>query len=66
MHDKIRDFYTDPQFVSDVMKPMQIDSIIDQDVSITPELPVIPFQIETSTILNLNLNHNDNKSSLHL
>lgn len=33
LHEKIRDAYTHPQFVTDVMKPMQIDSIIDQDVS---------------------------------
>ena len=33
MHDKIRDAYMHPQFVTDVMKPMQIESIIDQDVS---------------------------------
>lgn len=33
LHDKIRDAYTHPQFVTDVMKPMQIESIIDQDVS---------------------------------
>ncbi|XP_012686778.1 ATP-binding cassette sub-family E member 1 [Clupea harengus] len=32
MHDKIRDAYMHPQFVTDVMKPMQIESIIDQDV----------------------------------
>nr|AAH45882.1 ATP-binding cassette, sub-family E (OABP), member 1 [Danio rerio]AAI64863.1 Abce1 protein [Danio rerio] len=32
LHDKIRDAYTRPQFVTDVMKPMQIESIIDQDV----------------------------------
>uniref|UniRef100_W5MR47 ATP-binding cassette sub-family E member 1 n=2 Tax=Lepisosteus oculatus TaxID=7918 RepID=W5MR47_LEPOC len=32
LHEKIRDAYTHPQFVTDVMKPMQIDSIIDQDV----------------------------------
>ncbi|KAL6483771.1 hypothetical protein MHYP_G00086430 [Metynnis hypsauchen] len=32
LHDKIRDAYTHPQFVTDVMKPMQIESIIDQDV----------------------------------
>ncbi|XP_073678870.1 ATP-binding cassette sub-family E member 1-like [Garra rufa] len=31
LHDKIRDAYTHPQFVTDVMKPMQIESIIDQD-----------------------------------
>ncbi|XP_051735034.1 ATP-binding cassette sub-family E member 1 [Ctenopharyngodon idella] len=34
LHDKIRDAYTHPQFVTDVMKPMQIESIIDQDVQI--------------------------------
>lgn len=32
LHEKIRDAYTHPQFVTDVMKPMQIESIIDQDV----------------------------------
>ncbi|XP_076151615.1 ATP-binding cassette sub-family E member 1 [Alosa pseudoharengus] len=32
MHEKIRDAYMHPQFVTDVMKPMQIESIIDQDV----------------------------------
>ncbi|KAG5844885.1 ATP-binding cassette sub-family E member 1 [Anguilla rostrata] len=32
LHEKIRDSYTHPQFITDVMKPMQIESIIDQDV----------------------------------
>lgn len=32
LHDKIRDAYTHPQFITDVMKPMQIECIIDQDV----------------------------------
>uniref|UniRef100_A0A8C9ZJL1 ATP-binding cassette sub-family E member 1 n=1 Tax=Sander lucioperca TaxID=283035 RepID=A0A8C9ZJL1_SANLU len=32
LHEKIRDAYTHPQFITDVMKPMQIESIIDQDV----------------------------------
>uniref|UniRef100_A0A8C5AW53 ATP-binding cassette sub-family E member 1 n=1 Tax=Gadus morhua TaxID=8049 RepID=A0A8C5AW53_GADMO len=32
LHDKIRDAYTHPQFVTDVMKPLQMDSIIDQAV----------------------------------
>ncbi|XP_063074313.1 ATP-binding cassette sub-family E member 1 [Engraulis encrasicolus] len=32
MHEKIRDAYMHPQFVTDVMKPMLIESIIDQDV----------------------------------
>jgi len=35
LHDKIRDAYTHPQFVTDVMKPLQMDSIIDQDVSLS-------------------------------
>lgn len=43
LHDKIRDAYTHPQFVTDVMKPMQIESIIDQDVS-TPGLFIIEFR----------------------
>ncbi|RXN00973.1 ATP-binding cassette sub-family E member 1 [Acipenser ruthenus] len=32
LHEKIRDAYTHPQFVTDVMKPLQIENIIDQDV----------------------------------
>jgi len=32
LHDKIRDAYVHPQFVADVMKPMKIDEIIDQEV----------------------------------
>lgn len=32
LHEKIRDAYTHPQFVTDVMKPLQIESVIDQDV----------------------------------
>ena len=36
LHNKIRDSYIHPQFISDVMKPLQIESIIDQEV---PESP---------------------------
>jgi len=32
LHDKIRDAYVHPQFVADVMKPLKIDDIIDQEV----------------------------------
>ena len=32
LHDKIRDSYIHPQFIADVMKPLQIESIIDQEV----------------------------------
>ena len=32
MHKKIRDMYIHPQFVSDVMRPMSIDPIIDNGV----------------------------------
>uniref|UniRef100_A0A8C2P744 ATP-binding cassette sub-family E member 1 n=1 Tax=Capra hircus TaxID=9925 RepID=A0A8C2P744_CAPHI len=32
LHEKIRDAYTHPQFVTDVMKPLQIENIIDQEV----------------------------------
>ncbi|XP_044156454.1 ATP-binding cassette sub-family E member 1 [Bufo gargarizans] len=32
LHEKIRDAYTHPQFVTDVMKPMQIENIIDQEI----------------------------------
>ncbi|XP_071087658.1 ATP-binding cassette sub-family E member 1 [Haliotis cracherodii] len=32
LHEKIRDAYIHPQFVTDVMKPLMIESIIDQEV----------------------------------
>ncbi|KAK3930138.1 ATP-binding cassette sub-family E member 1, partial [Frankliniella fusca] len=32
LHEKIRDAYVHPQFITDVMKPMRIDDIMDQEV----------------------------------
>ena len=32
LHEKIRDSYTHPQFVSDVMKPLKMEQLIDQEV----------------------------------
>ena len=32
LHDRIREAYIHPQFVSDVMKPLMIENIIDQEV----------------------------------
>lgn len=32
LHHKIRDSYMHPQFNSDVMKPLQIESLMDQEV----------------------------------
>jgi len=32
LHDRIRDAYVHPQFVADVMRPLKIDDIIDQEV----------------------------------
>ncbi|RZC39404.1 ABC tran and/or AAA 21 domain containing protein, partial [Asbolus verrucosus] len=32
LHEKIRDAYIHPQFIADVMKPMKIEDIIDQEV----------------------------------
>lgn len=32
LHEKIRDAYIHPQFIADVMKPMKIEEIIDQEV----------------------------------
>lgn len=32
LHNKIRDSYVHPQFVSDVIKPLQVDYIMDQEV----------------------------------
>jgi translation initiation factor RLI1 len=33
LHEKIRDSYIHPQFVTDVLKPLQVDSLMDQEVS---------------------------------
>merc|ERR1712179_241189 len=32
LHDKIRDAYIHPQFVTDVMKPMKVEELFDQEV----------------------------------
>jgi len=32
LHEKVRDAYMHPQFIADVMKPLRIDDIIDQEV----------------------------------
>uniref|UniRef100_T1GMU9 AAA+ ATPase domain-containing protein n=1 Tax=Megaselia scalaris TaxID=36166 RepID=T1GMU9_MEGSC len=32
LHDKIRDAYVHPQFIADVLKPMKIEEIMDQEV----------------------------------
>ena len=32
LHERIRDSYIHPQFVSDVLKPLQIEPIFDQEV----------------------------------
>jgi ATP-binding cassette subfamily E protein 1 len=32
LHSKIRDSYVHPQFITDVIKPLQVDKIMDQEV----------------------------------
>ena len=32
LHEKIRDFYIHPQFIADVMRPLNINELIDQEV----------------------------------
>ena len=32
LHNKIRDSYIHPQFITDVIKPLQVESIMDQEV----------------------------------
>lgn len=32
LHSKIRDSYMHPQFITDVIKPMQVDNLMDQEV----------------------------------
>lgn len=32
LHNRIRDSYVHPQFVSDVIKPLQVDYVMDQEV----------------------------------
>ena len=33
LHDRIRDSYIHPQFIADVIKPLQIEPLYDQEVS---------------------------------
>ena len=33
LHNKIRDSYIHPQFVTDVVKPLQVDNLFDQEVT---------------------------------
>ena len=33
LHEKIRDAYIHPQFITDVIKPLQIEQLYDQEVS---------------------------------
>lgn len=35
LHNKIRDAYIHPQFITDVMKPLMMDNIMDQEVCAT-------------------------------
>ena len=42
LHDRIRDAYVHPQFVADVMRPLKIDDIIDQEVNKFYSL-ILPF-----------------------
>ena len=39
LHEKIRDAYVHPQFIADVIKPLQIEQIMDQEVSRVCTLP---------------------------
>ena len=36
LHEKIRDAYIHPQFVTDVIKPLQIEQLYDQEVRAVP------------------------------
>ena len=36
LHDKIRDAYIHPQFVTDVIKPLQVEQLFDQEVGVWP------------------------------
>ena len=43
LHEKIRDAYIHPQFVTDVVKPLQVDKLMDQEVNISPEYSIILY-----------------------
>ena len=34
LHEKIRDAYIHPQFITDVIKPMQVEQLYDQEVCV--------------------------------
>ena len=39
LHYKIRDAYIHPQFITDVIKPLAVDGLFDQEVSHVGQLP---------------------------
>ena len=45
LHEKIRDFYIHPQFIADVMRPLMINELIDQEVRFLVTISKISFQI---------------------
>ena len=55
LHERIRDAYIHPQFVADVMKPLMIENIIDQEVSFAR---TILGQVKVTGLLALLLNLN--------
>ena len=48
LHEKIRDSYVHPQFIADVIKPLQIENIMDQEVIINC-LIIISFKSLANT-----------------
>ena len=49
LHEKIRDAYIHPQFVTDVVKPLQVDSLFDQEVCRWPAVKAVVQWLECWT-----------------
>lgn len=58
LHERIRDSYMHPQFTADVMRPLMIDKLMDQEVSIfnCNSLPSSSFDPRYKTCLVVSCN----------
>jgi ATP-binding cassette, sub-family E, member 1 len=47
LHKKIRDAYVHPQFVTDVMRPLNVEDIIDNEVQVSVNKPSTAYIVGT-------------------
>ena len=62
LHKRIRDTFLHPQFNTDVMKPLSIEMLLDQEVRAAPG-PGVPWALPEGVIMLLN--RHDAKTAPH-